>query len=124
MAYIDPTVKHCFILLFRIKQQHSRAYIYSFSCSYTHIHKITHLPEPRTRTDKRKKLTPYAHLQSACPPSLREASDDRMMIAVRLFISYLDSLFLSPSSIPFLRFFVLFVRPHNTTNGRNTSIAF
>ena len=59
MAHIDPTVNHCSILLVRIKHRHT--------CMYTHIRtyipshaltrtdtKITHLPEPRTRTDKRE----------------------------------------------------------------------
>ena len=48
---------------------------------------LSHLPEPRTRTDVRAKLTPYTRLQSVCRSLLRKASD-RMIIAFRSFSSF------------------------------------
>ncbi len=116
------------ILLFRIEQQHTHMHtsIHSYALTRTYTHTFTSTWAENTDRQKKKKLTPYVRFQSACRPSLREASDDRMIIAVRLFVCYLyiHTHTLSLSAIPFIRSFVRsFVRPHSTTNGRNTGIA-
>jgi hypothetical protein len=136
---ISTTTVCCFSQWFTSIQSLAIALFFSFASSsntltHTHtsihshaltrIYTLTSTWAENTDRQKKKKLTPYARFQSACRPSLREASDDRMIIAVRLFVCclYTRSLSLSfgHSIYSFAR---SFVRPHSATNGRNTSIA-
>jgi hypothetical protein len=116
MLCIGPTANHRSIRLFfsfaSSTHTHTHAYIASLSYFYTHIY--SHLPESRTRTDKREKLTLYARFQSVCRPPLREASD-RMIIAFRLFVRCLHFLVHPIHSS---------VRPYSATNGQTDASAF
>ncbi len=88
MFHIDSTINHCSIHLFCSFVSSS---IHTYTHTSIHFHTLTHihshLPELRIRIDKREKLTPYVRFQSVCRSSLWEASD-RMIIALRLFVSY------------------------------------
>jgi hypothetical protein len=83
------TINHCFIHLF-----------FSFAAR-TYNHSFSHLPESRTRTDKREKLMLRARSQSACrlllSGSIWEDDNRRSFLRSLIFSSRLSHLFLRPS---------------------------
>jgi hypothetical protein len=82
MAHISPDRQPLLYSSLSHQAANTLTRIHLFILILLHTH--SHLPESRTRTEKREKLTPYVRFQPVCRPSLREASD-RMIIAVRVF---------------------------------------